>query len=79
MAIKAADVITVMREVGVNEEIIKKLKNDVPLLSQGMDSIDLPAIAAAAEKKFNVDLSDADAGQLKTIDDFVTFVNAKIK
>ena len=79
MAIKAADVITIMREVGIDGEIIKKLKNDVPLLSQGMDSIDLPAIAAAAEKKFNVDLSDADAGQLKTIDDFVMFVNAKIK
>ncbi|MDD5168340.1 MAG: phosphopantetheine-binding protein [Syntrophales bacterium] len=79
MAITAKDVITLMREAGIDEEIVAKLKFDVPLLSQGMDSIDLPVVAVAAEKKYNIDLSDADAKHLKTINDFVKFVNAKLK
>jgi acyl carrier protein len=79
MAIQAADVITLMKEAGIDGEIIAKLKNDVPLFSQGIDSIDLPVIAVAAEKKLKVDLSDANAEQLKTINDFVTFVNARMK
>lgn len=79
MAVTAADVVAIMKEVGVDAEIIGKLKNDVPLLAQGLDSIDLPAIAAATEKKYNIDLSDADATILKTINDFVAFVNAKLK
>ncbi len=79
MTVTAADIIEIMKEVGVDAEIVKKLKNDVPLLAQGLDSIDLPAIAAAAEKKFKIDLSDADATILKTINDFVAFVNTKLK
>jgi len=79
MAIKAVDVIALMKEAGIDEEIIKKLKYDQPLLSQGSDSIDLPAIAMAAEKKYKVDLSDANAEKLKSINDFVAFVNAKMK
>ena len=58
---------------------LAKLKYDVPLLSQGIDSIDLPVVAVAAEKKYKVDLSDANAQKLKTINDFVAFVNAKMK
>ena len=79
MAIQAADVIALMKETGIDEEIIAKLKYDVPLFSQGIESIDLPAVAVAAEKRYKVDLSDANAEKLKTINDFVTFVNAKMK
>jgi acyl carrier protein len=79
MAVTAADIIGIMKEVGVDAQIIGKLKNDVPLLKQGLDSIDLPAIAAATEKKYHIDLSDADATILKTINDFVAYVNGKIK
>jgi acyl carrier protein len=79
MAVTAEDIVKIMKEVGVDTEIIRKLKNDVPLLAQGLDSIDLPAIAAATEKRYNIDLSDADATILKTINDFVAFVNAKMK
>ncbi|MHC1725891.1 MAG: phosphopantetheine-binding protein [Syntrophobacteraceae bacterium] len=79
MAIAASDIIVIMREVGIKEEIIKGLKYDVPLFSQGIDSIDLPAIAVASEKKYNVSLSDADASVLRTLNDFVSFLNGKLK
>lgn len=79
MKITAADVIAIMREVGVDEEIIKKIKNDVPLMDQGLDSIDLPAMAAAMETKFKIDLSEIDAVKVKTIDDCVKFVNERLQ
>jgi len=79
MKITAADVIAIMREVGVDEEIIKKIKNDVPLLDQGLDSIDLPAMAAAMETKFKIDLSEIDAVKVKTINDCVKFVNDRLQ
>lgn len=75
----AADVIALLREVGVEEEIIEKLKNDVPLLAQGIDSIDLPALAAATEAMYKIDLSNIDTIKVKTIDDFVAFVNVKLE
>ena len=49
------------------------------LLLQGLDSMDLPAIAAAAEQRFKIDLSDADGRDLKTINDYVRFVNRRLK
>ena len=79
MKITAADIIEIMKEVGVEEEIIKKLKYDQPLLKQGIDSIDLPAMAAAMETKFKIDLSDIDATKVKTVNDCVNFVNDRLK
>ncbi len=79
MAITAADIIVIMREVGIKEEVIKGLKNDAPLLKQGIDSIDLPTIAVATEKKYKVDLSNINANTLKTLDQFVAYLNQKRK
>lgn len=75
----AADVIALLKEVGVEEEIINKLKNDVPLLAQGIDSIDLPALVVATEDKYKIDLSNINTIKVKTIDDYVAFVNEKLK
>lgn len=77
--VTTVEIIEIMKNVGVNEKIIKNLKNDVPLLSQGLDSIDMPAIAAAAETKFKIDMSDILADKMKTVDEFVAFINSKLK
>jgi len=79
MKIVATDVVGLFREVGVEEGILKALKNDVPLLAQGIDSIDLPAMAAAAETKYKINLSGISAINVKTINDFVQFVNDRLK
>ena len=75
MAITSADIMGVFQELGIS----KQLKTDQPLLEQGIDSIDLPRAAAAMEKKFGVDLSDAKCEQLKTIDLMTAFLNTKLK
>lgn len=79
MAATANDIIAIMKAAGIASEIVGQIKFDVPLLKQGLDSIDLPVIAVATEKKYNIDLSDADATHLRTINDFVVYVNQKMK
>jgi acyl carrier protein len=78
MAVTAADIIAVMRDAGIDEEILDKLHYDEPLLYQGLDSIDMPVIAIAAEKKFGIDLSNASPTSFRTLNDFVDFVNQKV-
>jgi len=78
MTITTSDIINLMKEAGMNEKFVNSIKVDEPLILQGMDSIDLPMLAVETEKKYHIDLSDASAGQLKTINDFVAFVNKKI-
>ena len=49
MTVTANDVLELMKEAGIKASVIAGLKNDVPLLSQGLDSLDIPIIAAAVE------------------------------
>jgi acyl carrier protein len=78
MAVTASDVIVAMKEAGIDPAIVGRLKLDAPLLHQGLDSIDLPVIAVTAEKKYGVDLSDADATKLRSVNDFVVYLNQKL-
>lgn len=73
-----AGMLEVFKQAGLGPQVIDRLKPDAPLLLQGLDSIDLPAIAAATEQRFQIDLSEADGKDLKTIDDYVQFVNRKL-
>lgn len=75
MTITGNDITAIMKTVGIDPKTVDALKMDIPLVHQGLDSIDMPVIAVAVEKKFGIDLSEANATQLKTINDFVTFVN----
>jgi acyl carrier protein len=79
MKVTTADILEIVKQAGIQQKVRDHLKSDLPLLQQGLDSIDLPAIAAATEQRFKIDLSDADAQDLKTIDDYVRFVNMKLK
>lgn len=78
MKVTAEDIFAVIKESIEDQEVVAKLKADVPLLQQGLDSIDMPMIAVATEKKFGVNLSDAQATKLKTVNDFVAFINQKL-
>jgi acyl carrier protein len=75
VTITGNDITAIMKTVGIDPKTVDALKMDIPLVHQGLDSIDMPVIAVAVEKKFGIDLSEANATQLKTINDFVTFVN----
>jgi acyl carrier protein len=67
-----------MARAGISRQVIAQLKFDQPLVDQGLESMDLPALAAAAEKQFGVNLFDAEAMDLNTLDDFVAYINGQL-
>ncbi len=77
MPLQLMDICALMDEIGIEREIIDAIDPDAPLLTQGIDSIDFPALAIAVEKKFGVDISDTSAAKLRTLNDFVRFINEK--
>lgn len=74
MAFSSSDILNIFQELGITTQV----RTDQPLIEQGIDSIDLPRAAAALEKKFGIDLSDAKCEQLKTIDLMTEFIRTKI-
>lgn len=75
MAATAVEMRELMLQIGMDKELVAGLDPATPLAGQGVDSVDCPAFAVALEKKYNVKVSDTDSLQLKTINDFVAFVN----
>ena len=64
-----------MLQIGMDKELVAGLDPAVPLAGQGVDSVDCPAFAVELEKAYNVKISDSDALAIKTINDFVDYVN----
>jgi benzoate-CoA ligase len=77
-AVTHEDLVAVMIRAGISRQVIAELKFDQPLVDQGLESMDLPALAAAAEKRFGVNLFDAQAMDLNTLDDFVAYINGQL-
>ncbi len=64
-----------MLSVGMDEALVQGIDAARPLTQQGMDSVDYPAFALALEERYGRTISDADSLRLKTLDDFLAFVN----
>lgn len=65
-----------MLSIGMDENLVQGVDPAAPLAQQGVDSLDCPAFAVALEGRYGVTISDADSLRLKTLNDFVGFVNA---
>ncbi len=74
MPLNVADLKTLMKRAGIEPDLVDQLDPAVPVLRQGLDSIDLPLVAMAAEKEWGITILDADAVRLRTLDDFVAYV-----
>jgi acyl carrier protein len=57
---------------------VDKLKNNIPLTEQGIDSLDLVNIYLLLEEKFGIKIPDEDLDQLQTIDSIVEYINSKV-
>ena len=55
---------------------ISALKVDVPLLSQGLDSLDLATVLLAVECKFDKPISPETAARLRTIVEISAYLNS---
>ena len=65
----------IMLSVGMEEKLVQNVDPARALTQQGMDSIDYPAFALALEERYGRAISDADSLRLKTLNDFLAFVN----
>ena len=65
----------IMLSVGMEEKLVQNVDPARALTQQGMDSVDYPAFALALEERYGQTISDADSLRLKTLDDFLAFVN----
>ncbi len=75
MAATVTEMKELMLTIGLEQELVEGLDPALPLSGQGVDSVDCPAFAVALEEKYDVKLTDTDSLRIKTINDFVDFVN----
>ncbi len=75
MALTGTDLLEQMTQAGIAPEIVARLKSDLPLLKQGVDSVDYPAFVLAVEEAHGVSISDEDSLRLRTLDDFAAHIN----
>lgn len=61
-------------EAGVAPAVAEAVRPDVPLLRQGIDSLDFSAFCLAVENRFWLSLDARDALSLRTLDDFVAYL-----
>jgi len=55
-----------------------RLIADVPLVEQGLDSLDFVNLMFGLEEVYGINLPDSDLEGIATIDDIVSFVNRKL-
>ncbi len=65
-----------MLEVGVEPAVVEQLDPSRLLAQQGVDSLDGPAFVMAVEQRYGINISDADALRLKTLEDFASRIGA---
>lgn len=75
MATTLTELKELMLAIGIDHDLVEDIDPDKLMTQQGFDSLDYPAFAMAVEKQCGVKISDADSLRLKTLNDFVKFLN----
>ena len=75
MAVTQEQVRELLRLAGVEEAVVASLRPEAPLLRQGVDSLDFPSFVAVLEERFGLSIPEAEAWELRTLDDFVAYLN----
>jgi acyl carrier protein len=69
------DVLQALEGIDVSTPITD-IKVDVPLVSQGLDSLDMATLMLALESKYKKAIPPEKSARLRTIADIVSFLNA---
>ena len=75
MATTLSELKELMLAIGIDHDLVEDIDPDKLMTQQGFDSLDYPAFAMAVEKQCGVKISDADSLRLKTLNDFVKYLN----
>ncbi len=60
---------------GVDQKLVSKLKPDVSLTAQGLDSVDYPVVIVAIKEKWGIAITEKEAAEIKTLQDFEKRLN----
>jgi len=69
------EIVQSLAEVELSTSIVG-LKADVPLMKQGLDSLDMATALLALESKYEKPISPEDAARLRTLTDIAAYLNA---
>lgn len=72
--ITSQDVIELIAEAAIEVETAT-LRDDVDLFGQGLDSLDMANLELKIEQRYGIDIKPEQSLRLRTISDFVNFIN----
>jgi len=75
MTVSAGILRGLLIEAGVEQATAEAVQASLPLLRQGVDSLDYPAFCLAVERRFGLTIDDRSSLSLRTLDDFAAFIN----
>lgn len=74
MALGIEELRLLLVEAGVRPELARGIDPALPLLKQGLDSVDFPAFCALLEERSGAPLDEATALSLRSLNDFARFL-----
>jgi len=77
MKVNENDIIKIIEEADVLTEEVDTLIKDIPLVEQGIDSLDIVNIYLLIEEKLEVKIPDEDLDKVKSIKEIIEYINSK--
>ena len=77
MALGLDELRKLLEEAGVHPDLARSIDPAVPLLKQGLDSMDFPSFCALLEERYGVALEEDEALKLRTLNDFAAYLEKK--
>lgn len=76
MPVTREEVLVAIRDAKVGADT-NKLRDDVKLSEQGIDSLEFFNVLLVISEKFNIDIPDEDTDQMETISDIIAYLNQR--
>ncbi|WP_313698728.1 acyl carrier protein [Achromobacter sp.] len=77
MQVTQAEIVAAIRQADV-VDCPEKLRPDLKLTDQGIDSLDMFSVILALQEKYGIEISDDDIDGLHSIDQMAAYINARL-
>ena len=78
MSITKENILVIIKETKAVEDVTK-LRDDVKLSDQGVDSLEIFNVLLLISEKYDIDIPDEDSDHLNTINEIVEYLNRFVK
>lgn len=77
MPVTRENILSAIREAKAVQDVTK-LRDDVKLSDQGIDSLEIFNVLLVISERYNIDIPDEDTDQLNTIKQIVEYLNRRL-